>query len=404
MTPHHQRDDEAPAEQGPYSEPAGDDPAGGGETGSVSVGNYGFPSALWRGIGKRPPPVLSRIRWRSPLRGPWLTSVFGAVLLVALPVVVMTGLLSYIAYGPRFGQAYPVQGVQHPIPGQLMRAVARRAARLYGERLFHLVIVAAALALGAYAISILGVRSLFNSHVWWQSIAVWFAVAVIGHDLILFPLYALADRLLIGPRTPARRRGRTSTRPPAHPPAANYLRLPTLAGALLLMVFPTRNHPTGRTDLPRRHRPHPGSLLDTLAAAHCHVLPHQRRVLHRQNGSSAAEKGSLIKSDPRTAIALFGGATILGLAVGCGGGKSPSSTTTTTPTMTTSSSGTPAPPPAATPGGPAGGAFPGRPIMCYVGLNCGCIPHLTCPGSARRPLTAPPPTPQPTRPGGGPDP
>jgi hypothetical protein len=77
MTPHHQRDDEAPAEQGPYSEPAGDDPAGGGETGSVSVGNYGFASALWRGIAKRPPPVLSRIRWRSPLRGPWLTSVFG---------------------------------------------------------------------------------------------------------------------------------------------------------------------------------------------------------------------------------------------------------------------------------------------------------------------------------------
>ena len=103
MTPHHQRDDEAPAEQGPYSEPAGDDPAGGGETGSVSVGNYGFASALWRGIAKRPPPVLSRIRWRSPLRGPWLTSVFGAVLLVALPVVVMTGLLFYIAYGPRFG-------------------------------------------------------------------------------------------------------------------------------------------------------------------------------------------------------------------------------------------------------------------------------------------------------------
>ncbi|MBM7774289.1 DMSO/TMAO reductase YedYZ molybdopterin-dependent catalytic subunit [Actinokineospora baliensis] len=46
-------------------------------------------------------------RWRSPLRGPWLTSVFGLVLLVALPVVVITGLLSYIAYGPQFGQAIP---------------------------------------------------------------------------------------------------------------------------------------------------------------------------------------------------------------------------------------------------------------------------------------------------------
>lgn len=46
-------------------------------------------------------------RWRSPLRGPWLTSVFGSVLLVTLPIVIVTGLLSYIAYGPRLGQAIP---------------------------------------------------------------------------------------------------------------------------------------------------------------------------------------------------------------------------------------------------------------------------------------------------------
>ena len=46
-------------------------------------------------------------RWRSPLRGPWLTSVFGMVLLIGLPVVILTGLLSYIAYGPQFGQAIP---------------------------------------------------------------------------------------------------------------------------------------------------------------------------------------------------------------------------------------------------------------------------------------------------------
>ena len=49
---------------------------------------------------------LSR-RWRSPLRGPWLTSVLGLVLLITLPIVIVTGLLSYIAYGPQFGQAIP---------------------------------------------------------------------------------------------------------------------------------------------------------------------------------------------------------------------------------------------------------------------------------------------------------
>jgi len=40
---------------------------------------------------RRRPPLP---RFRSPLRGPWLTSVFGVVLLVALPVVIITGLLS----------------------------------------------------------------------------------------------------------------------------------------------------------------------------------------------------------------------------------------------------------------------------------------------------------------------
>ncbi|HYO02495.1 MAG TPA: molybdopterin-dependent oxidoreductase [Mycobacterium sp.] len=68
---------------------------------------HGFPTALWRTLEDHPPPGLSRIRWRSPLRGPWLTSVFGAVLLVVLPIVIVTGLLSYIAYGPKFGMAIP---------------------------------------------------------------------------------------------------------------------------------------------------------------------------------------------------------------------------------------------------------------------------------------------------------
>jgi len=69
---------------------------------------YGFPAVLWRALDNHPPPGLSRIRWRSPLRGPWLTSVFGATLLVVLPIVIVTGLLSYTAYGPQFGQAIPV--------------------------------------------------------------------------------------------------------------------------------------------------------------------------------------------------------------------------------------------------------------------------------------------------------
>lgn len=38
--------------------------------------------------------------WRSPLRGPWFTSLLGVVLLVGITVMFVTGLLSYAAYNP----------------------------------------------------------------------------------------------------------------------------------------------------------------------------------------------------------------------------------------------------------------------------------------------------------------
>ncbi|MHA6629810.1 molybdopterin-dependent oxidoreductase [Pseudonocardia sichuanensis] len=65
---------------------------------------YGFPAPLWRAVARLRPPLPP---WRSPLRGPWLTSVLGLVLLAALPVVIVTGLLSYVAYGPQLGGAIP---------------------------------------------------------------------------------------------------------------------------------------------------------------------------------------------------------------------------------------------------------------------------------------------------------
>ncbi len=51
-----------------------------------------------------PPPGPFRLQfWRSPLRGPWLTAVLGLVLLVGLPIVIVTGLLSNDAYQPALG-------------------------------------------------------------------------------------------------------------------------------------------------------------------------------------------------------------------------------------------------------------------------------------------------------------
>ena len=56
--------------------------------------------------------------------------------------------------------------------------------------------------------------------------AVWFVGAVIAHDLLLFPLYALADRSLS-------RLGRGRSRPPT----VNYVRVPALLSGLLLLLF-----------------------------------------------------------------------------------------------------------------------------------------------------------------------
>ncbi|MET7969513.1 molybdopterin-dependent oxidoreductase [Micromonospora sp. NPDC005305] len=75
------------------------------------------PARLWRGLARHRPPGVDALdrAWRSPVRGPWLTSVLGAVLLATLPLVIVTGLLDWIAYGPRLDQAFPRDvGWLHP--------------------------------------------------------------------------------------------------------------------------------------------------------------------------------------------------------------------------------------------------------------------------------------------------
>lgn len=69
---------------------------------TVDRRGYGVPAGLWRMLERHRPPLPT---FHSPLRGPWFTSVLGLVLLIALPVVVVTGLLDYAAYG-----AEPIPG------------------------------------------------------------------------------------------------------------------------------------------------------------------------------------------------------------------------------------------------------------------------------------------------------
>ena len=42
--------------------------------------------------------------WRSPLRGPWLTSALGSILLILIAIVATTGFLSHAAYMPDLGR------------------------------------------------------------------------------------------------------------------------------------------------------------------------------------------------------------------------------------------------------------------------------------------------------------
>jgi len=80
----------------------------------------------------------------------------------------------------------------------------------YGASPVHLLAHLAALALAAWAL--LQIPGLGN----WQRIVVWLIAAVVLHDLVLFPAYTVAGRLV----------GRSP-----------YVRVPLALSALLLLVF-----------------------------------------------------------------------------------------------------------------------------------------------------------------------
>ena len=86
----------------------------------------------------------------------------------------------------------------------------------YGAPPLHLLALVACFAVAGYAVL-----------KWFDApqvirLFVWFAGAVIAHDLILYPLYALVDRGLV------------STLPVR---AVNYIRVPAMLAGLLLLVW-----------------------------------------------------------------------------------------------------------------------------------------------------------------------
>lgn len=110
-----------------------------------------------------------------------------------------------------------------------MRTLHGRIRSFYGAHPLHLLTLLACFALAGYVVRVIGLTALWNPAVWWQGILVWFIGAVVLHDLVLFPLYALADRAVTGL---LRRRSGTP-----EVPAVNYVRVPFLASGLLFLLF-----------------------------------------------------------------------------------------------------------------------------------------------------------------------
>ena len=101
----------------------------------------------------------------------------------------------------------------------------KRLLRWYGASPLHLLVLLACFGLAGYAAA-----RLVSSHP--VAVIVWFLGAVIGHDLLLMPLYSLADRSAL-----AAVRHREPQLPAT--PWINYVRVPAaLSGLLLLVWFP----------------------------------------------------------------------------------------------------------------------------------------------------------------------
>jgi hypothetical protein len=94
--------------------------------------------------------------------------------------------------------------------------------RVYGASPLQLVALVASLALSAYAAS----KLLAGGHV--INVVAWFGLALVGHDLVLLPLYSTL--YVIAGRIPSRHATN----------AINFLRVPAaISGLLLLVYFPS---------------------------------------------------------------------------------------------------------------------------------------------------------------------
>jgi hypothetical protein len=113
-----------------------------------------------------------------------------------------------------------------------MASILAAFRRVYGSGPLHLLTMLAGFALLGYVIVTATPSALWKPEgAWWHSMALWFVAAFVAHDLVMFPIYALVDRIL-GSRI-SRPRPNTESRVPAR----NFVRVPALGSGLLFLIF-----------------------------------------------------------------------------------------------------------------------------------------------------------------------
>ena len=170
---------------------------------------------------------------------------------------------------------------------------------LYGSHPLHLLAVVAGYTLVGLVLGTIGISALWSPQNWWQSIAVWFAAAIILHDLLLFPVYALIDRVLVGVSCPHRTKAIRRLRVPV----LNYIRVPAMGAALTLLMFlpgiieqgaDTYLAATGQTQQPFLRR----WLLLTAAMFAVSAMAYATRIAHGLRGRSTDDAESATNAKP----------------------------------------------------------------------------------------------------------
>ena len=168
-----------------------------------------------------------------------------------------------------------------------LMALMRRLLRWYGANPLHLLALLGSFGLTGYAAAqLVPARPL--------GVVIWFLGAVAGHDLLLMPLYSLADRSAAAV---------IRHRAPPLPAIGwiNYLRVPaTLSGLLLLVWFPLilRLHTNYRTSTSLSPNPYlwhwlavTGAVFLLSAAAFALRLRAARRPGAARRGPAAPQSG-----------------------------------------------------------------------------------------------------------------